>query len=205
VTAVTLAGPGGWNKKFRLNLNLNLNLNLLEVNIVSRVFPLFSFHFPRDGMLPTLQLDLVSSWYFLFFHPTRTTSEVKLDTTRTRPHLGNFDAMRFCHNTTHFCHNTTHFCQGVTASRAHHRQLEGSALIATRLAALSSRTSSHSGSVSVLPGTSGRAYTPADGMFYLPKRFDLVSVVSRVYDGFDPRISSNLFWPSFVSPGIIEL
>jgi len=106
-----------------------------------------------------------------------------------------------------FCHNTTRFCQGVTASRAHHRQLEGSALIATTLAALSSRTSSHSGSVSVLqvPGTSGRAYAPADGMFYLPKRFDLVSVVPRVYDGFDPQISSNFFWPSFVSPGIIEL
>ena len=185
-------------QEVQVRLRLNLNLNLLEVNIVSRVFPLFSFHFPRDGMLPTLQLNLVSSWYFLFFHPTRTTFEVKLDTTRTRPHLGNFDAMRFCHN-------TTHFCQGVTASRAHHRQLEGSAFIATTLAALSSRTSSHSGSVSVLPGTSGRAYTPTDGMFYLPKRFDLVSVVSRVYDGFDPRISSNLFWPSFVSPGIIEL
>ena len=31
--------------------------------------------------------------------------------------------------------------------------------------------------VSYMPSRLGRAYVPADGIFYLPKRFDLVSVV----------------------------
>jgi len=102
-------------------------------------------------------------------------------------------------------------------------------------AALSSRTPSHSDYVSVLCGTRhavwidlsvwfsahesrsfdsdvsympsrlGHTYVLADGIFYLPKWFDLVSVLPWVYHGFDPRISSNSFWPSFVSPGITDV
>jgi len=102
-------------------------------------------------------------------------------------------------------------------------------------AAPSSRNPSHSGSISVLRGTRhavwvdlsvwfsahegrpfnsdisyvpsrlGHAYVLVDGIFYLPKWFDMVSVVPWVYHGFDPRISSNSFWPSFVSPGITDV
>jgi len=119
------------------------------------------------------------------------------------------------------------------ASCTHYHQC--SALIATTLAALSSRTPSHSGSISVLCGIrcvvwvdlsvwfsvhEGRsfnsdisyvpsklrhAYVLADGIFYLPKQFDLVLVIPWVYHGFGPRISSNSFWPSFVSPGITDV
>jgi hypothetical protein len=56
-------------------------------DIVSPV-PLLSFHILRDGMLPSLRLDLVSSRFFFSF---------SFFIRRLGPHLGNFDAMRFCH------------------------------------------------------------------------------------------------------------
>jgi len=102
-------------------------------------------------------------------------------------------------------------------------------------AALSSHTSSHSDSVSILCGTRhavwvdssvwfsvyegrsfdsdvsyvpsrlGCAYVLVDGIFYLSKQFDLVLVIPWVYHKFDPQISSNSFWPSFVSPEITNV
>ena len=59
--------------------------------------------------------------------------------------------------------------------------------------------------ISYMPSRLRRAYVLADGIFYLPKWFDLVSVIPWVYHGFDPRISSNSFWPSFISPGITNV
>jgi len=127
----------------------------------------------------------------------------------------------------------TRGCSITKASCAHHHQC--STLIAMTPAALSSHTSSHSDSISVLRGTrhavwvdlsvwfsahEGRSfdsnvsyvpsrlrciYVPVDGIFYLPKQFDLVSVIPQVYHGFNLWISSNSFWPSFVSPGITDV
>jgi len=58
--------------------------------------------------------------------------------------------------------------------------------------------------LSDMPSRLRRIYVPAGGIFYLPKQFDLVSVIPQVYDGFDLWISSNHFLSSFISPGITK-
>jgi len=118
-------------------------------------------------------------------------------------------------------------CASAKASHAHHCQC--SALIAMTTAALLSRTPSNSGSVSVLCGIRhavwvdlsvwfsahegrsfdsdvsyvhsrlGCAYVLADGIFYLPKWFDLVSVIPQVYHGSIPKYPQIPFGlPSFL-------
>jgi hypothetical protein len=141
-------------------------------------------------MLPTLQLNLVSSRFFSFsfVHPSPTPlGQLRCDAVLPRrPQSGEFNTTRTPPPLRLYCFdlNTMPFsgpridifclpddltwCQSfrpfmsARSSSYHH----------PRVVVLWC-------SVSVLPGTSGCAYALADGIFYLPKRFDLVSVVSR--------------------------
>ena len=158
-------------------------------------------------MLPTLRLDLVSSRFFSFsfVHPTplgqlrcdavlpRIPQSDDFNTTRTPPLLRlyrldlntmPFSGPRidiFClPNDLTWCQSFRPFMSARSSSYYH-----------SRVVVLWC-------SVSVLPGTSGCAYALVDGMFYLPKWFDLVSVVPRVYGSIPeyPQISFGL--PSFL-------
>ena len=136
-------------------------------------------------MLPTLRLDLVSSRFFSFsfFHPTPIGQLQRDAVLLRRPHSDDFNN-RFDLNTMPFSGpridifclpNDLAWCQSFRPFMS----ARSSSYYHSRVVVLWC-------SVSVLSGTSGCAYALVDGMFYLPKQFDLVSVVSWVYDGSNP-------------------